>query len=503
MMQRAWGLAAVSMLCACPAGTAPGVTSGAQTAPRTEDVKGDAKGDAKADAKGDAKAPEVAAPTVPGDDWLVWWFRDGGWTTRWLRVEGEKVTTVGERKALVVGDAGRAFQVERADREVRYLPCICFEADPNDAELKELVDCSKPQKMPGLGLRARPLDGSPAFAVHEAPKEIEFGDDISHGLEIVGGVQGRLFVVSSSDGYFCGAHGLTESSQATFDVALGKGAEPPAERWWRGLPAEMRRGAAEEILTAVKECDVGDAEDTTIESIMNEEMALSFVSMRLAKGVPTIAWTFEVFLPYVCSPDYSAGGGAESGLIPEAAALGLGTLPPAVAAAIVPIGEADRLGFSKLALVSPAREATVAAFLAAPETAWGPETVSDQDTPAANPAKDRLEEGRKLTIAKDYAKAIAAFDAALKLDPNAASGFSGRGYARLLAGDLAKAKADLDAALTRDARPEFQAAVYFNLGLLAEKKGDAAAAKAAYERSNSLRATKQAKAAIERLAAPK
>ena len=97
-----------------------------------------------------------------------------------------------------------------------------------------------------------------------------------------------------------------------------------------------------------------------------------------------------------------------------------------------------------------------------------------------------VERGRTLTRAKDYAGAVAAFDAALGADPTRATAFSGRGYARMLAGDAKRAQVDFEAALGLDADPKFQAAVYFNLGLVAEAAKDAVAARRAFERSQAL-----------------
>ena len=148
------------------------------------------------------------------------------------------------------------------------------------------------------------------------------------------------------------------------------------------------------------------------------------------------------------------------------------------------------------------REAALARFSAVPEPSWPPERVGyqdDREATARGRAHDKIQEGRRLTRANDYAAAIAAFDAALAADPTLAAGHSGRGYARLLAGHLDEAKADLEAALVRDDAPKFQAAVYFNLGQVAERRGDLAAARAAYTRSQQLRPTQATKDALAAL----
>jgi Tfp pilus assembly protein PilF len=71
--------------------------------------------------------------------------------------------------------------------------------------------------------------------------------------------------------------------------------------------------------------------------------------------------------------------------------------------------------------------------------------------------------------------------------------------ARALVDGLPPQRADFEAALERDKKPHFQAAVHFNLGQLAQRAGDRKAARAAYARSLELRPTKQAQAALDEL----
>lgn len=120
----------------------------------------------------------------------------------------------------------------------------------------------------------------------------------------------------------------------------------------------------------------------------------------------------------------------------------------------------------------------------------GPETVRKAFWAA-------IQAGRKRTVAKDYAGAIASFDAALVQIPDHPRALSGRGYAKLLADDLSGAEADLRKALAAPGTKKLESAVAFNLGLVAEKRGDAELARAQFSLANTLHASK---AAQEKLA---
>lgn len=95
-----------------------------------------------------------------------------------------------------------------------------------------------------------------------------------------------------------------------------------------------------------------------------------------------------------------------------------------------------------------------------------------------------MNDGRKATLAKKYDDAYAAFDRALVAMPDDARAISERGYAKLLAKDYVGAVADLDKAVARTKDRKLLGQIYYNYGLAAEAKGDAAAAKAAFARSN-------------------
>lgn len=107
-----------------------------------------------------------------------------------------------------------------------------------------------------------------------------------------------------------------------------------------------------------------------------------------------------------------------------------------------------------------------------------------------------LRDGRKATAAGDYPAALLAFDRALGVQPGFARALSGRGYARLLAGELDMAEEDFVAALAGTSDPKLRAAIHFNLGLLAEKRGETGAAEASFRLSQRLRPSEAAAAKL-------
>lgn len=110
-----------------------------------------------------------------------------------------------------------------------------------------------------------------------------------------------------------------------------------------------------------------------------------------------------------------------------------------------------------------------------------------------------LERGRRATTAKSYDAAAKAFTEALSAKPNDARALGERGYAALQAGNLDAAEGDFLDADGRTHDPALAAQIFFNEGLLAERKGDLEAAKVSYARSQQSHPTAAAKAKIEQL----
>ena len=108
-----------------------------------------------------------------------------------------------------------------------------------------------------------------------------------------------------------------------------------------------------------------------------------------------------------------------------------------------------------------------------------------------------MRKGRKATDAKKWAEAIDGFNAALAAKPADARALGERGFARLLEGkDLAVASADLDQAAKGTKDPKLLSQIWFNRGLIEEKRGNELNATAAFVVANSLRPTAAAKAKI-------
>jgi tetratricopeptide (TPR) repeat protein len=79
----------------------------------------------------------------------------------------------------------------------------------------------------------------------------------------------------------------------------------------------------------------------------------------------------------------------------------------------------------------------------------------------------------------------------------AARAWSGRGYAKLLAGKLDNAARDFNFALTLDTTDAYRAAIWFNFGQVAEKQKKLKQARRAYRTANQLRPSKAAKKALD------
>jgi hypothetical protein len=94
--------------------------------------------------------------------------------------------------------------------------------------------------------------------------------------------------------------------------------------------------------------------------------------------------------------------------------------------------------------------------------------------------KRALGQGRIATSKHDYRAADAAFAEALAARPSDARALGERGYARLLDGRLDEASADLQLAQGRVSDKVLEGQIWYNLGLVAEKRGQAIAARDAF-----------------------
>lgn len=460
--------------------------------------------DAKAPAPtvdSNAKVPVPGPADEPaGEDWLLWFDRGGQWITQWISVGPDRSTPVAERKALVLSDGTRLWVVERKDAEVDVVDCECFEREGVESGCKPSARLTTP------GLHAIELGNGTELVVRAPSTERVVGGDIGLSLEVQGGVGPRLAFEWGDSGYYCGAHGSYESSFVLFDLSTGKEVEAPFAAVAEALPAEVRTTAAKEIHQLLDECEGDDG--PSLQEVLSERMGLTSLHMGVAAGEPRLTWHFEAETYYACSSDYAAHGDGASGLVPGAAPLSLHVLPEGVVHALVTLRDVPTVGWARLSLFGAARQAALEAFEQAPEGPWPSGSSSERPIAAVTAvtaagdeagAKAKLEEGRRLTRAKDYAAAIAAYDAAIALDASLARVWSERGYAKLLMGDLAGAQADLEAALPLDDGAAFRAAVHYNLGLVAEKRGDARGARTAFETSLGLRDNEAVRKALARV----
>lgn len=440
----------------------------------------------------------VDASPVAGQNWLVWFEGDAGWTTRWIVASSPEPKLGGERLALVTSDGVRLWRIERHDADVAVHACECMD---DDGELRD--GCAAESRLATPGLRAIALADGSSTTLVEPDRSRTFGEGVTTSLDIHGGAGSKLFVEWSMAGYLCGAHEIEEGAFQVLDVATGKEIGTSLADIGAGLPKRIRREAKESARGDIEQCHGDDPE--SLRDTLAEPPILSRVTVQMRERVPTILWQYEVGLPYMCASDYAAHGDVESDLIPQARALGLTPpLPPAILAAIADLPDSTTVGWARLELSGTAAHEALVQFRSVPAAPW---PSADAETREAEVVADspqaKLDEARRLTRAKEYAAAIARFDEVLALDATMAAARSGRGYAAMLSGDYERARADFDAALELDDDPRFQAAVHFNRGLLAERQGDATAAATAYGKSLALRPNKQVRAALERIAASK
>jgi hypothetical protein len=448
-----------------------------------------------------AAAVPAEPPATAGGAWLVWVANEDGGETAWLHADGTVAATRAEPAAVIGGTLWAVHETWAAFREVECPPIDAdtdMDKPPKDAKpgpkkfvgglaLKALagadagreVDVLKPA-LRNLG-GERPADGSEWLAM---------GEHWGRSISIVGITPAGLWVTDCDSGFGCGVHGNHDCHFATFSPQSDKPIFQPND-----LTAEvaaLRKGIGTEMFTGVEEFfeESGGADCT---SCKVEEVAL-----RVEQGAVKVDYRFVADAPYVANDgswsSYSRSTVRKGDAV---AKLGLGDVPPAVVAHVAKRGPSALFGFTEV----PADKAE--AFLAAfsDKGTLGARKPEDE-APTGEGAMARVNDGRRLTKDKDYAKAIEAFDAAIALEAGLAKAWSGRGYAKLLAGDLDAAKADLEHALTLDDGKKLHAAVWFNLADIAERKGDKPGAIAAVKKSIEFNRTDAAVKKLEALEKP-
>ncbi|WP_438032077.1 tetratricopeptide repeat protein [Sorangium sp. So ce204] len=113
--------------------------------------------------------------------------------------------------------------------------------------------------------------------------------------------------------------------------------------------------------------------------------------------------------------------------------------------------------------------------------------LTEKEKQALATYKAALARGRLATKKKDYAAAIQAFSEAIAADPSDARALAERGFAHLTGGDSNAADSDFDAALAGAGDPELRSQIWYNLGLLRDRAGDAEGARVAYANAHLLK----------------
>ncbi len=110
--------------------------------------------------------------------------------------------------------------------------------------------------------------------------------------------------------------------------------------------------------------------------------------------------------------------------------------------------------------------------------------------------------GRKAAKAKDYAGALAALEAALKLSPRSPSVLGELGWAHFNAGQLDKAAAHTESAIDTASRAKQLGALHYNRGRILEAQGKKEEARVAYTESLGLRANETVRKRVDGLGGP-
>lgn len=451
-------------------------------------------------------APPDAAPSAPADasapadesSYLVWLPTGEGYETAWIAPDeagGFKV--IGRRAQATLFADGTLWGIEARYVPYREVDCWAYEAEEEGGPKAR----SGPKKhVPWLA--ARGLAGLKAGEERELARKVSaylFGEQPKDGVytligehwgrtvQLVGGAADALLVMDCEGAYGCGAHG---EWGCNFGALRFDGAAVPMD-----LDAAARALAAE-----TQEMIAAWAKEAEGEAIGPDVRA---VSLRANGGEPVIEYMYVADVAYSStSGDWGSYTQSRKHVGKPVPALGLTETPALVKAFLA--NEPKEASFGWSLVPKDAAESMLAAFrdaetLPAPKPAdETPEQLAD-----ANAAQAKVNEGRKLTRDKQYAEAIAAFDEALRRSGDKlARAWSGRGYAKLLAGDEAGARSDFERALALDDDAKFQAAIYFNLGELAEGQKDKAKAIEAYRKALALNPTDAAKKRLEKLGAP-
>lgn len=422
-----------------------------------------------------AMSSALAGPAA-ADEVLVWQEAGGAYKSYWVSVDGDTVKTLATRDEAVLSDGETLWAMEMGVKTIEILPCEAMEDEDGGHAAEGEFDWPS--------LRARPLNGGgEPFWVLEPWEGAFFGEVWSKSIELVGSVGSVVMVEHINTGYGCGAHGYDDSGGVTWDVkrnkraAVGSILEAPD-----ALTRQSRAELAERALG--EECaeDEEIARDSIILDNLEIDAGAAGIGGKVVLVHPTGAsWAFN------CTLEDFEGfhlDDMKASARPSKAAL----------KAIASLKLSGTVGYADLKLEGQARAEALAGFKGQPAPPRAKRTHAKRE------AKPHIQAGRKATKDKDYDKAISAFTTAIRIDRKAARAWSGRGYAKMLAGKLESAARDFDQALKLDATDKFHAAIWFNLGQVSEKQGKPKQARRAYQKSLKLRPSKAVQGALDKLA---
>lgn len=431
-----------------------------------------------------------AARAAGERDWILWNTTDGPaigrWETRWFHLGERGPEILAKRAEPMASDGTRVWSLVTQRQAVPLRSCEC------DAGL-EAPGCHETGTSTAWSLVAVDLiDGSETVVI---PPESGFiGADPAESLVLVGSAGAHVFASRTRGATGCGSDTKPLREFTTFDLARrARDRRFAADR----LPIALVSDAAAALANRFTACETGFQKSS---DEVRRDMGLDGWSLRVqAKaalrppegvrdgGHLRIRWTFSAEAEYLACREARLAVDLESGTMAEAGSLGLASPPPDVIDTALATGQEEGtiVGFAALAVPDRAdRDKLIARFKSAPSH------VSVQASEAAIKrltAELRAADGRERSRGGDQAGAIQAFGEALAFDPELASAWAGRGRAKLLAGDLAGAKADLEKAFLFIRDTDTQAAVWYDLGQVAERMGDRKQAREAYRSAAAIR----------------
>lgn len=441
-------------------------------------------------APSEAKPDEPAAPT--GGPWLVWSDAKDGYATSWVNAEGDVVATRPEAVAVIDGTLWAV--------QWRYVPynevdCAVLEAKSPDvaasqakAGATKYVEYIVAKGLAGkmAGVEKELVKAAIPSVSGERPAQGAWrivGEHYGRTISLVGNGGRGVWFSECDSGYACGAHGAVECRFHAADPATGASVLNLADL--KDAVAELRKGTAKDV---VEGADIDEQPN-------DADLGLAEVVLGVSRGMLSATYRFQYDVPYASSDgswsSYTRTVVREG---PPVEGLGVAAVPGVLAARQAVFGRAKVYGFSEV----PSDMA--ATFLTAfQDTATLAGAKPDNQPPNSARTERLVATGRRETNDRRYDRAIQAFDIAITMDANYARAWSGRGFAYLRSKDLDKAGSDFEKALTLDKSPKFQAAVWFNLSEVAERKGDKAGAIAAARKSFDLNGTEAAKKRLDSL----